>query len=83
MSTTKTLKSVDEDSWFEFKSLAAKNNMKIGKFFEKMIEEYKENSKNFWEDILGCEKILSDEEAKYIEKVVKRVRKEIGFRSLQ
>ena len=80
MSTVKTIKGIDEDAWLEFKSLAAKNKMKTGEFFERLIEEYKRRADAAWEKILNPGKILSGEEAEYLEKFVKNLRKERGFR---
>jgi len=80
MPTVKTIKDVDEEAWFEFKSIAAKNNMKMGKLFEKMVEEYKKKSKRFWDEILKGEPILSKEEADSMMETVTKLRKEYGFR---
>ncbi len=80
MSEVKTIKNVDENTWAEFKSLAAKNQVKLGMLFKTLVEEHERNSVAFWEDILGGEKILSDNEAEELQEVVHRLRKEYGFR---
>ena len=80
MNGIKTIKGVEEDSWSSFKSLAAKSNLKMGKFFEKMVDEYTVKCEDFWDDILNCERILSDKEAEDMLKVVRMVREDIGFR---
>lgn len=80
MGEIKTIKDVGEDSWSSFKSIAAKNSMKMGKLFEKMVNEYNEKSEGFWNDILKGEKILSEKEAEDMKKIVSRVRGDIGFR---
>ena len=80
MAVVKTIKGIDENAWHEFKSLAAKNKMKGGKFFEKLLEEYKNKADAAWDNILNAGKILSDEEAEHMENLVKRLRKEKGFR---
>jgi len=77
---TKTMKGVTQEVWAEFKSLAAKNNMKAGPFFERLVYSYKDNADKVWDNILSGEKILTEEEAKDIEKITKRIRKEYGFR---
>ena len=64
----------------EFKSIAARNNMKMGKLFGKIVSDYKEESRKFWDKILNSGKILSDKEANDMEKFVKNLRKENGFR---
>jgi hypothetical protein len=77
---TKTMKGVQEDVWTEFRSLAVKNRMKTGQFFEKLVKSYKEDNDIFWKDILSGEKIITDKEAKEMHKVVKDMRKEWGYR---
>jgi len=83
MTSVKTIKGINEDAWSSFKSIAAKNNMKMGKLFEEMLDRYKQDSKRFWDEILNGEKILSDKEAEDIEKSIKKLRKEKGFRELK
>ena len=81
MSAVKTIKDVDEDAWLEFKSIAARNKIKMGKLFTKMVEEYKEKSKSFWDDIFKGPPVLSKEEADAMMETSKRIRKEYGFRN--
>ena len=64
MATVKTIKDVDEDKWLEFKSIAARNDMKMGKLFEEMVEEYKKKTNDFWEEILKGPAAISEKEAK-------------------
>lgn len=79
--TLKTIKGVSEDKWSEFKSMAAKNNIPMGKLLENMVDAYsRKEAENFWNRILSGEKILSDKEAEGLENVVKSLRKERGFR---
>ena len=52
----------------------------MGKLFEKMVNEYEERSEEFWNDILKGEKILSEKEAKDMERIVARLREDVGFR---
>ncbi len=77
----KTIKGVREEKWAEFKGLAVKNRMPMGKLLENMIDEYSKNSvKEFWDRILNGEKILSDKEADELHKTVKSLRRDHGFR---
>ncbi|MBS3086629.1 hypothetical protein J4422_02910 [Candidatus Pacearchaeota archaeon] len=76
----KTIKGVDEETWAEFKSLAAKNNIRLGNLFRMMLEEYKRKTEESWKKILSGKKILTDEEAEDMLKVVSKIRKEYGFR---
>ncbi len=78
---TKTMKGVEEETWAEFKSLAAKNNLKTGQFFERLVEFYKDNAHSFWSDVLKGEKILSEAEAEDIRKITKKFRMEKGYRT--
>ena len=80
METVKTIKGVNEETWQEFKSMAARNNVKMGRFFEEIVEEYKKKSRSIWDDILKGEPILSKEEADAMMETVKRLRSGYGFR---
>ncbi len=75
------MKGIEEETWFEFKSLAAKNNLKAGQFFEKLVEFYKHNDHSFWNDVLKGEKILTEAEANDIRRITKKIRVEKGYRT--
>jgi hypothetical protein len=77
----KCIKNVDEETWKDFKTLALKNNMKMSILLKVMVNEFEKNSKDFWKDILSRKKSLTDEEADDIENIVKKMRKERGFRN--
>lgn len=79
MDSTKTIKGVDEESWTGFKSLAAKNNMKMGEMFKTMVNGWEKKSKS-WEKLFSFEKILTDEEAEEMLNISKRLRSESGYR---
>lgn len=81
--SVKTIKDVDEEAWHEFKSMAAKNKMKMGKLFNKIIEEYEEKGKNFWDEILKGPPVLSKEEANAMMEASRKIRKDYGFRDLK
>ena len=83
MPKVKTIKGVDEESWSEFKSIAAKNKMKMGKLFETMVEDYKGKVDNFWDKILEGPPLLSKEEADAMLGIVKKMRSEYGFRKVK
>jgi methionyl-tRNA synthetase len=80
MAEIKTIKDIDEETWAEFKSLAAKNKVKLGIFFKSLVKDHKKSSTDFWNTILKGEKILSEEESKSIKEITEGVRKEYGFR---
>lgn len=75
------MKGIQEETWAEFRSLAAKNRMKTGQFFEKLVISYKQNTNDFWKEVLKGEKILSEQEARDIEAMTKKMRKEVGWRT--
>ena len=77
---TKCIKNVDEETWKNFRILAVKNNIKMAVLLKIMINEFEKNSVDFWKEILSRKKALTDEEADNIEAVVKKIRKEEGFR---
>ncbi len=79
--TLKTIKGINEDSWLEFKSIAARNGMNMGTLFEQMLEEYKKKPEEAWKVILHSGKILSDKDAKEMEKITRKTREEYGFRT--
>ena len=83
MPTVKTIKDVSEEDWLEFKSIAASNKMKMGKLFGRMVEEYKEKSNKFWDEILKGPAMLSKEEADAMIDSVKKIRNEYGFRKIR
>lgn len=83
MPAVKTIKGIDEQAWLEFKSIAARSRMKMGKLFERMVEDYKEKTGSFWDDILKGPPALSKEEADAMMETVKKVREEYGFRKLR
>ncbi len=76
----KTIKGIDDETWMKFKILAARKRLTMGKLLADMIEEYNKSSETFWAEILKGERILSDKEADEIENIVKKLRKERGFR---
>lgn len=83
MTIVKTIKDVDEEVWLEFKSIAVRNKMKMGKLFGRMVEDYKEKGRHFWDELLKGPAMLSKEEADTMLDTVKRIRKEYGFRKLK
>lgn len=80
MTIVKTIKGIDENIWLEFKSLASRNNSRTGKFFEVLVQEYKNRSAKSWTNILNAGKILSDGEAEDMNKLVRELRREKGYR---
>lgn len=78
--STRTVKDVDEETWRRLKILSAEEGERMGSLIKNMTNSYIKNRKSVWEDILKGEKILSDKEADDMEKIVKKLRKERGFR---
>lgn len=76
----KCIKGVDKETWRDFKDLAVKNRIKMSTLLKIMVNEFERNSKGLWEEVLLRKKSLTDEEADDIENIVKKMRKERGFR---
>ncbi|MCH8004342.1 MAG: hypothetical protein IH934_06975 [Nanoarchaeota archaeon] len=78
-----SIKNVNEEDWRVIKSEAAKNNLNIAKFLNRVIIDYKKKhtEENNWNDILYGKKFLSEKDAKKIKEVMKDVRKEFEFRA--
>ncbi|MAE49389.1 hypothetical protein CMI48_01030 [Candidatus Pacearchaeota archaeon] len=81
MTTVKTIRNVNEETWRELKTLAAKRRVPLGTLLKNMITEYKKETNNAWDAILNTEKIISDEEAEDLEEITKGMRKEKGWRT--
>lgn len=77
----KCIKGVDEETWREFKALAAKNNMKMSSLLKVVIKEFEKNKHTFWDDVLNGKKLLSDKEAEGLSESANKLRKERGFRA--
>ena len=80
MAEVKTIKDVDDETWAEFKELAAQHNVKLGIFFKSLVQEYEKNTTSFWDKVLNEQQILTEKEANELSQVTKKVRKEYGFR---
>ena len=77
----KSIKNVDKETWKNFRELAEKNNIKMSVLLKLMVNEYEKNSKELWNEILSRKKSLNNEEARDIEIITKKIRKERGFRN--
>lgn len=76
----KTIKDVDDETWYKFKQLSVKNRVPMGKLMRSMVETYERKAEDVWNNILNGKKILSDKEADEMEKKLFKIRKEYGFR---
>ena len=75
METVKTIKGVSDDTWAEFKALAAKNKMSMAEFFRHLVNSQKESS-TWWEEYKKMPKILTEKEAKAFKEEVRKMRDE-------
>ncbi|HLF54234.1 MAG TPA: hypothetical protein VI612_00750 [Candidatus Nanoarchaeia archaeon] len=80
MSEVKNIKGIDEETWADFKSLAAKNKMKAAEMFKEMVKDFQEHTENFWEEIRAHKAICTPKEYAEIEKRMNAFRKEYGWR---
>lgn len=79
MSEAKNIKGIDEETWAEFKSLAAESKLKSADMFKVLVKNYKKE-KSAWDRILNHAPIFSEAEYVDIEKRMKELRKERGWR---
>ena len=77
-----SIKDVREEDWRTMKSEAAKENLKIGEFLNKVLTEYRkaEMDSGNWNKILKGEKYLNDKDAEIIKKSAREFRKGFDFR---
>ena len=76
----KTIKGISNEKWIKLKILSAKNKVPMGKLVENMIDSYEKQNEDFWDYILSGEKRISDKEAEEMQEMVRKLRKEKGFR---
>ncbi|MBN1503296.1 hypothetical protein JW930_07190 [Candidatus Woesearchaeota archaeon] len=75
------IKKVNDEDWIAFKVEAAKNNLKTGEMFSKMVNEYKEgNEEGNWKKLVYRKKSLDDKDVMVIREGMKEFRKETEFR---
>jgi len=77
---TRTIRDVDEDTWKKLKALSAEHDATIGTMLKKITRDYEEKNRDFWSRVLKGEKIINDKEAEEHIALVKKMRKEHGFR---
>lgn len=75
----KTIK-VDERTWQEFKSLAARQNVDMADMLKVMVQEYQKQTANAWQDILDRKPVLNKQEANVLEQVLHELREDYGWR---
>ena len=80
MDTVKTIKNIDDETWYKLKGLSVKNRTTIGRLLKKMINEYEQKSKNSWDKIMSYKGTLTDKQAEELLQNIKKERKEFGFR---
>lgn len=80
METIKTIKGVDEETWYKLKKLSVRDRVTMGKLLHKIVEEYEKRSESFWKDILNHKGTLTNKEAEEMHLLVRKHRQEYGFR---
>jgi len=80
MSEVKNIKGLDDETWADFKSLAAKNKMKAADMFRAMVKTYGQKTTGAWDRIFKHKPIFTDKEYEEIERRIKSIRKEHGWR---
>ncbi|MEK6960540.1 MAG: hypothetical protein AABX47_05170 [Nanoarchaeota archaeon] len=82
--TTFALKNVSEDAWLRFKSESARRGLKMGEFFERLLDEHSQSgrgSRAAWDRVLKGRPLLTDEDSKEMKKRMKDIRQEFEFRT--
>ena len=76
-----SIKNVKEEDWRLIKSEAAKENLNMGEFLNRIVSEYKKSEKKGgnWNKILYGKKFLDNKDAAKIKRVMKDFRKEFEF----
>ena len=77
---TKTIKNVDKRTWEILKQLAKRKRVKMGTLLRYMASEYRKIESIDLNQYLPDRPIISVNEAEELEKIVKEIRKESGFR---
>lgn len=77
-----SIKNVREDDWRILKSEAAKHNLKIAEFLNRVLMEHKkkEENKGNWDEIMYGKRVLTERDAKKIKEAMQDFRKEFEFR---
>ena len=77
-----SIKNIREEDWRLLKSEAARHNLKIAEFLNRVLLEHKdrEKEKGNWSEILHGKKFLTEREATKIKEITKEFRKEFEFR---
>lgn len=76
----KTIKNVNDRKWADFKSMAAKHRVPMGKLLESMVDAYSKTTEEEWNKILYGERGLSDKEADELRKETADLRKGKWFK---
>ena len=76
----RTIKNVDFGTWKNFKILAAREGVSMASLLKNMVKSYEKSKSDIWGIIFDREKTLSDKEAKDLESISYKLRKERGFR---
>ena len=78
----KTIKNVDDETWKILKDLASRRRLKMGSVLKYAIREYAKKPEKNLSSIIPSKPILSNKEAEGMLKMVKKLRKEGGFRNV-
>lgn len=68
MSEIKNIKGIDDETWADFKSLAARNRMKAADMFRVIVKDYESHTKNFWNELRAHKAICTPKEYAKMEK---------------
>jgi len=74
MSEAKNIKGIDEETWADFKSLAAQHRIKAAEMLKILVKEHKEKNENFWERIFAHKPALTKKQYTEFDKRLAEIR---------
>ena len=77
-----SIKNVREHDWRLLKSEAAKHNLKIAEFLNKVLTEHKkkDETRGNWHEIMYGKRVLTERDAEKLKEAMKEFRNEFEFR---
>ena len=79
--TVRTIKNVDDETWKTLKELAGRRKLKMGYVLKYAVRDYAKKSEKISGSLIPSKPLLTDREAEAMLKMVRKMRKESGFRN--
>lgn len=78
--TTRTIKDVDDATWKTLRELATRKKQKMGTLLKHVVREYEKKELKPTKTFVPKTPIISSREARELERIVREMRRESGFR---